>query len=74
MTVSLEMVLPGILGYWADTRLGTLPLLIFVGFAIGMTSAIWHLIRMTRPAETGDFQNSDSASSPSESHEESDRK
>ena len=49
MTVSMEMVLPGLGGLWIDGRLGTTPLMTVVGFAVGLTMGIWHLIRMTSP-------------------------
>jgi fatty acid desaturase len=48
MVVSLEMVLPGLAGYWLDQRLGTGVLLMFVGFALGGTAAIVHLVHLTR--------------------------
>ena len=48
MVVSLEMVLPGIAGYWLDKRLGTVVLFMLIGFCFGSTAAIVHLIRMTR--------------------------
>ncbi len=35
MTISLEMVLPGLAGYWLDTKWGTLPLFLLTGFAVG---------------------------------------
>ena len=35
MVVALEMVLPGLAGYWLDKRLGTVVLLMLVGFAVG---------------------------------------
>ena len=47
MTVSMEMVLPGVAGYWLDQRLGTKVLFTILGFGIGMLTGIWHLIRMT---------------------------
>jgi ATP synthase protein I len=44
----LFTVLAGTLaGYWLDQRLGTLPLFVLVGFAVGCTSgalACWRLI------------------------------
>lgn len=49
MIVSLEMVLPGLAGYWVDQRLGTRVLFLLVGFALGTTAAVVHLIRMVRP-------------------------
>lgn len=47
MTVSLEMVLPGVGGYWVDSRLGTRPLFTLLGFGLGMAGGFWHLLRMT---------------------------
>lgn len=35
MTISLEMVLPGLAGYWLDTKLGTQVVFLLVGFALG---------------------------------------
>jgi F0F1-type ATP synthase assembly protein I len=48
MVVSLEMVLPGLAGYWLDQRLGTVVLFMLVGFGLGSTAAVVHLIRMVR--------------------------
>ena len=48
MIVSLEMVLPGIAGYWLDNWLGTKVLFMLVGFAFGGTAAMAHLIHLTR--------------------------
>ena len=46
--VSIEMVLPGLLGYWLlDLHLGTRCLFLLLGLAAGMILAVWHLIRMT---------------------------
>jgi hypothetical protein len=62
MTNALAMVVPGLMGLYLDRRLGSLPLLTFVGFALGMTVAIWQLPRMTggrhmdRAAEVEDAQ------------------
>jgi hypothetical protein len=51
MVVSLEMVLPGLVGNWVDGRLGTKILFTLLGFAAGSTAAVMHLIRMTRADE-----------------------
>jgi hypothetical protein len=48
VAVGLEMVLPGAAGHWLDRRFGTSYLAI-LGFALGMTVGIWHLLVMTRP-------------------------
>ncbi len=53
ISVSVEMVLPGLIGLWLDTKLGTYILFAMLGFAAGLTMAIWHLIRMTTPAKDG---------------------
>ena len=58
-TVVLEMLLPGLAGQWLDHRWGT-KFLTLVGFALGLTVGIWHLIAMTRPktSATGQDQSS----------------
>ncbi len=47
LAVCAEMVLPGLLGNWLDGRLGT-QFLALVGFGLGITVGIWHLLLMTR--------------------------
>jgi hypothetical protein len=49
-TIGLEMVLPGIFGLWLDGRWGT-QFLGLLGFALGVTVGIWHLLRMTPGAK-----------------------
>src|SRR5690242_20101929 len=51
-TVVAEMVLPGFAGQWLDHRWGT-KFLTLVGFALGLTVGICHLIAMTRPKTGG---------------------
>ena len=46
MTVSLEMVVPGLLGFWADNYFGTRAVFTIVGFVGGMCLGMWHLLRM----------------------------
>jgi len=53
MMVSLEMVLPGLAGYWLDGKLGTKVLFMLIGFALGGFAAIKHLIAMTRMSDQG---------------------
>ena len=48
-TVSVLMVLPGVVGYWLDGRFGTRVLFTLLGFALGMLLGMWQLIQMTRP-------------------------
>jgi hypothetical protein len=52
ITVAFEMVLPGLGGVWADQYFGTRVVFTLVGFAGGLTLAIWHLMRMTARQET----------------------
>lgn len=47
IAVSLEMVVPGLVGLWVDSRLGTKGLLAVIGFVVGSVAAFWHLLRMT---------------------------
>jgi F0F1-type ATP synthase assembly protein I len=47
IVVSLEMVLPGVAGYWIDTRLHTVCLFLVVGLTIGSIWGIRHLIKLT---------------------------
>jgi hypothetical protein len=48
MVVALEMVLPGLAGYWLDQKLGTVVVFMLAGFGLGSTAAVVHLIRMVR--------------------------
>ena len=48
ITVALMMVLPGLAGGWLDKRWGT-SFLALIGFAIGVSMGIWHLIVITSP-------------------------
>lgn len=49
VTICVEMVVPALLGYWADRRLGTTPLLVIVGGGLGLAIGLWSLIRLTNP-------------------------
>ena len=48
LTVAMEMVLPGLLGYWLDEKLGTKVLFLLVGLMLGCTAATLHLVQMIR--------------------------
>ncbi|NLX56798.1 MAG: AtpZ/AtpI family protein [Planctomycetaceae bacterium] len=41
------MVVPGLVGYYLDDRLGTRALLTIVGFAVGVAYGVWQLLRLT---------------------------
>ncbi len=49
LVVSAEMVLPGLLGKWLDDRWGV-SFLGLLGFALGMSLGVFHLLAMTRRA------------------------
>jgi F0F1-type ATP synthase assembly protein I len=46
-SVSLEMVLPILIGYWIDQRLGTKAVFAILGGVLGLATGIWSLMRMT---------------------------
>ena len=46
MVVCVEMVLPGLVGYWIDLKLGTVLVFMLIGLAIGCTGGMWHLMQM----------------------------
>ncbi len=48
MTISGEMVLPGLLGYLLDQYLGTRVLFLFIGFALGGLLATLSLMRIAK--------------------------
>ena len=48
-TVSLEMVLPPVIGWWIDQRLGTVLVFLVLGAILGLTTGIIHLVRMASP-------------------------
>jgi hypothetical protein len=47
-TISLMMVLPGLAGYWIDTKLGTRVVFLLVGFAVGGYLAFLQLQAIAR--------------------------
>jgi F0F1-type ATP synthase assembly protein I len=48
MTISAEMVVPGLLGYWLDQKLGTQVLFLLLGLVGGSVLAAWSLARVAR--------------------------
>jgi F0F1-type ATP synthase assembly protein I len=48
ISVSLGMALPGLLGFWLDTKLGTKPAFVVIGSALGLVVGIKNLLDMTR--------------------------
>ncbi len=51
MTVSLEMVLPGVFGHWLDLKLGIRGVFASLGFVGGFVLGMTHLVRMKSPGE-----------------------
>jgi F0F1-type ATP synthase assembly protein I len=47
-TISLEMVLPGALGYWIDQKIGTKVLFLIVGLILGCVVGMRQLIQLTK--------------------------
>jgi len=52
--ISLEMVLPAGLGYFADQAWGTEPWLVSVGAVLGFVMAMVHLLQLARRAGSRD--------------------
>jgi hypothetical protein len=48
IAVSLEMVVPGLVGYWIDSQLGTKAVFVIAGFLAGMAMGVWQLIHIAR--------------------------
>jgi F0F1-type ATP synthase assembly protein I len=48
-SIVIEMVLPGVIGYWIDLRLGTKVLFLILGVILGFVGGIWQLIKLTKP-------------------------
>ncbi len=53
MTISLEMVVPGLAGYWLDQKLGTQVLFLLIGFALGGAMATLALMRIVKKRSQG---------------------
>jgi hypothetical protein len=49
-TVSLEMVIPGVVGWFIDRALGTGFIIAIVGFGLGLVGGMYHLIVMANRA------------------------
>jgi ATP synthase protein I len=47
-TISVQMLLPGMLGYWLDQRLKTRFIFLLLGILLGLASGLWSLIRLAQ--------------------------
>ena len=45
-SIAMEMVVPILLGYWLDQRLGIKGVFTSLGAALGLTGGLWHLIKI----------------------------
>ncbi len=48
MTIALGMVVPGLVGHWLDTKLGTRAVFLLIGFAVGGLMAALALGRIAK--------------------------
>ena len=46
MTIAMEMVIPGLIGLWIDSRLGTTPWLLIAGMVLGFGIGVWQLVKL----------------------------
>jgi hypothetical protein len=63
MTLSAEMVVPGLLGYLVDVWLGTRVVFLLLGFALGGTLAALGLMRIAK-GKSGGVSGYDKRSKP----------
>jgi F0F1-type ATP synthase assembly protein I len=70
-TISLEMSLPGVLGLFLDERWGTGALCTILGFAIGFSLGMFHLIKLAKSPPRGNSSGTDSSGTEG-SNQESD--
>lgn len=55
----LSIPVAGGLGYWADTRFETEPVLLMVGLGLGFVTFVMRIVRMRRLVEAGDDDQSE---------------
>ncbi len=54
MSISMELIAPPLIGYWLDRRMGTLPLFLIVGVALGFITATMSLVQLSKRPPNGD--------------------
>jgi F0F1-type ATP synthase assembly protein I len=47
-TISLEMALPAVGGYWLDLRIGTSPVMVILGSMLGFAAGMFQLMQIAR--------------------------
>ena len=50
-SISLELVVPVLIGYWLDQRLGTHVLFLVVGVILGFVTATLSLVRLAKSSD-----------------------
>jgi F0F1-type ATP synthase assembly protein I len=48
-TISLELIIPVLAGFWLDERLHLTPLFLVLGVILGFVTAMLSLVRLTKP-------------------------
>ncbi|MCA9189537.1 MAG: AtpZ/AtpI family protein [Pirellulaceae bacterium] len=48
ISIALEMVVPGVLGYLLDRQLGFRACFVLVGFGLGFGLGMWHLVKFAQ--------------------------
>jgi F0F1-type ATP synthase assembly protein I len=56
-TISVEMVVPILLGVWADRRWGTKAVFTILGAVAGLWLGLWSLLRLARAFNADDKKN-----------------
>jgi F0F1-type ATP synthase assembly protein I len=52
--ISLEMVVPGLIGLWVDRQLGTVMVFLVLGVIVGVTAGMFHLVRVAGSLQRGE--------------------
>ena len=69
LTIAIEMALPGLAGFWLDSRLGTKALFLIAGVVLGFVLGLWQLLRLVNRDSTGRQTTSRPRASRQPSHE-----
>jgi len=62
--ISLEMVVPGLIGLWIDRQLGTVLLFLVLGVIVGVTTGMLHLVRLAAGASRREASQRASSDNP----------
>jgi len=52
MVIGLEMAVPAAGGYWLDSRIGSMPIFVCLGAALGFCAGMFHLLQIARLSNT----------------------